>query len=289
MNARINPCFLAGNLLIFPACSLDMQQEPLALVSEIYPEQTEAGAHLEPVIAALEAPDGAMITFIADWQADGEPAIGVEIVSTPHTPHTDALLAQEPSALELFLALVPGTNVSEAIPAALVRDHERLAEYSSDYAKTPRALTAPRVQGETVHRYDCSQTQDWGAAFMSWAPELANERINVWKFQDTIDDVGYAYKFYFDICRPAPLLGGAGHDTLQGPYITRVQRRPGSSNPWVTINQHPLALDGPERRWRYYRNAHLCSSHQYRLVVDTSGPYHRAARWSNEWSCTITQ
>lgn len=269
---------LAACALVFGACSM---------------EGEESGERLDPVpvVAEIETVDGARVTFLDEGEADGEPVIGVEIVSATETPVTDGVLAQEPSALELYLALVPGAQAGAEVPPALERDHERLAAHSSDHARTPRRLVVPVPRSESVRIYDCDLASKWRKDFQSWSPSLDGERIETWESRDSTGYIGYAPKFYFDVCNPSsnPPVGVVSPRAQpRGTVAVRVQRRPGASYAWSTFNQQVYGLLNTDRRWRYYRNSSSCSSYQYRLVVNSTGWYHRAARWSDEWSCQIT-
>lgn len=241
-------------------------------------DAVEAGSGPALVVADIQAPDGARLIFINEGGPDGEPAIGVEIASATDSPQTDILLAQHPSALELFLAVAAGALV----PDELIRDHERLAAASVEYSTIPRALLLPQAQGETSGYYDCASAQTWASDFGDWAPVLAGEYIQTNEQGSTTGYVGYAYKYYFDVCRPydvAPTYT----------YYTGVFRRPGANYDWVRINTQTDALDYQQRRWRYYRNTYTCTSYQYQLMVSSgNGYYHRAARWSDQWSCHIS-
>jgi hypothetical protein len=280
MQFRITILAIASSVLAWTACAVD-RGPASALVADFFEdefidiEQVEAGSKPALVLAEIVAPDGASILFINEGEPGGEPAIGVEIVNATSTPFTDALLAQHPSALELFLATAAGA----APPAELVQDHERLAASSADYSRVPRTLLLLQAQEETSGYYDCANTHAWAADFGGWAPSLAGEYIQTSEQGYKTGYVGYAFKFYFDVCRPWNV----------GPtytYYTGVFRRAGANYEWVRINTKTDALDYQQRRWRYYRNTNTCSSYQYRLLVSSgTGYYHRAARWSEEWSC----
>jgi hypothetical protein len=281
MQSRIIALAVANSLLAWTACAVDGGPAPSAPVAEfsqgdlIDIDHVEARSEPALVLAEILAPDGATLIFINEGEPGGEPVIGVEILSATSTPVTDGLLAQHPSALELFLATAAGA----AAPGELVRDHERLAAGSADYSIAPRTLLVLQAQAETSGYYDCANTHAWAADFGGWAPTLAGEYIQTSEQGSKSGYVGYAYKFYFDVCRPwdvAPTYT----------YYTGVFRRPGSNYDWVRINSKTDALNYQQRRWRYYRNTLTCTSYQYQMRVSSgSGYYHRAARWSEEWSC----
>jgi hypothetical protein len=231
------------------------------------------------VIATLKTADGASLQFINESAGEQEPSIGVEIANSTTTPMTDALLAQQPSALELYLALSPGA----VAPRALLRDHELLSESLGDADAPPRRLVVSAFDSETVTTgYNCQNSAGWAADFQAWAPVLDGQYIAANESGYTTGYVGYAPKFYFDVCRPLDTIAGLG------PYYTAVQRRSNSAAAWSTISNNTDALNFQQRRWRYYRNTFTCSSFQYRLVVSSGTRlYHRAARWSDEFSCQI--
>lgn len=226
------------------------------------------------VIATIKTADHATITFVDESGPGGAASVGIEITSSLKTPITDSLLDQSPTALELFQALSPAGS---AAPAALLADH------AASTSAAPRALVAAAVDGESSGYYDCAATGTWSAAFQAWAPVLDGQYIGFNENGYTTGYVGYAPKFYFDVCRPFDLAAGLVD------YYTGVQRRTSSAGTWTTINSNTDALDFQQRRWRYFHSTNTCSSHQYRLVVSSPGPnrYHRAARWADEWSCSI--
>jgi hypothetical protein len=231
------------------------------------------------VIATAKTSDGATLVFVNENAGDQAPSIGVEIANSTNTPMTDALLEQQPSALELYLAVVPGVTP----PRALLRDHELWSAAHGEGSKAPRQLAIAAIDGEALIPYNCADSAAWTAAFMAWAPVLAGQYIATNESGYTTGYVGYAPKFYFDVCRPWDQVAGLI------PYFTGVQRRSSSAAAWVTINANTNALNFQQRRWRYFHNTPTCSSFQYRLVVSSgSGLYHRAARWANEWSCQIS-
>lgn len=239
------------------------------------PEVTE---NVGRVVATLKTQEGAVLRFIDDSAPGDEPSIGVEIGNTFITPVTDAVLAQEPTALELYQALAPGQQA----PAALRADHERTAlALGRDVA--PRQLSTFSLDSETFGYYDCANTVQWTNDFTGWAPVLDGQYIATNEQGVTTGYVGYAPKFYFDVCRPWTVSASDAN------YWVRVQRRASSASAWATVNANPDALSWQQRRWRYYRNTFTCSSYQYRLYVSSPAPnkYHRAARWADEWSCQI--
>lgn len=285
MHSQSSHWFAAGRVPALAACALALGACSM--------EGEESAERLEPapVLAEIETVDGARVTFLDEGEAGGEPVIGVEIVSATETPVTDGVLAQDPSALELYLALVPDARVGADVPPALVRDHERLAAHSSDHARTPRMLVVPVPRSESVRIYNCNDASKWKKDFQSWAPSLDGGYIQIWESSDSTGYIGYAPKFYFDVCNPSPdpPVGVVSPRARpRGTVAVRVQRRPGASYAWSTFNQQVYGLLNTDRRWRYYRNSSPCSSHQYRLVVNSTGTYHRAARWSDERSCQIT-
>lgn len=252
----------------------------------------EASSAPPPIVAEIAAPDGARLIFINEGEPGEEAVIGVEIVSAAHTPWTDAVLAQNPSALELFLAAAPGVEG----PDELLRDHQRLA-VSGEHAAAPRALEGLQATGETSSDYNCYSPEAWAGSFDEWAPELAGEYIEPNEYGNTIGYVGYASKFYFDVCSPysppVPARVGSSDVASHTGFFIGVYRRAGSSYSWSLFNTdtNPFEEKG-WGRWRYYRNTNFCSSYQYRLVVDTAYPaypYRRAARWSHQWPCEFTR
>ncbi|MEZ4360795.1 MAG: hypothetical protein R3B48_11480 [Kofleriaceae bacterium] len=234
----------------------------------------EAAPSVGEAVAQITTADGATLSFINEGEPGAEPSIGVEIASSSPTPVTDALLAQDPSALELYQAVAPGRRA----PQALLTDHERAAS-----GRAPRQLVAAALDGETRSYYPCDDTTSWRNSFTAWAPVLDGQYIATNESGLTYGYVGYAPKFYFDVCRPFDIVAGLGA------YYTGVQRRASSAGTWATINTMTGALNIQQRRWRYYHNTPTCSSYQYRLVVSSgSNRYHRAARWADEWSCQLS-
>lgn len=256
-----------------PAPAADFRSSPVD-------DAVDGTALPSPVVAEVRTVDGARLIFHDDGLPGGDPVISVEIASDTVTPATDAVLAAEPSALELYLATA---KLGAAAPAALVRDHELLAA-AGLAATEPRALAVATAVGETYGPYPCHDTRSWRNDFTSWAPVLDGEYIAASAEEGvTTGYVGYAPKFYFDVCRPYDIVFN------DNTVFTIVQRRPGSSYAWTNVNSATDALDYQERRWRYYRNSWSCSSYQYRLYVSAPAhiPYRRAARWSDQWSCQI--
>ena len=257
---------------VFATCVAACGTEPVA--QEFNVEPGEAATVVEAkVVATVKTIDGAQVRFL-DESGGGEPSIGIEITNSLKTPITDSLLAQGPTALELYQAIAPKGQA----PSALVQEHA----HASDRA--PRQLVAAALDGESSGFYDCANTVAWKASFQAWSPVLDGEYTATSESGATTGYVGYAPRFYFDVCRPYDLAAGLV------PYYTGVERRSSSSASWVKINSNSDALDYQERRWRYYHSSLTCSSFQYRLHVVGTGPnrYHRAARWADEWSCGVT-
>jgi len=269
--------------MILAALACSSSVAACATDEDATPETADVAAH---VVARVETPEGASVIFVdeSDPEQGGAPAIGVEILSSTTTPTTDALLAQDPTALELYLALAPAAQAAQA-PRALVVDHELASAAAGRADAAPRRLAVSAATGESVGPYDCADTVGWVNDFKAWAPVLDGEYIaGASEYGYTTGYVGYAPTFYFDVCRPADVVWA-----LQ-PYYTGVQRRANSGDAWVTVSTNTDALDYQFRRWRYYRTSLTCSSYQYRLVVSSSpgqNHYRRAARWADEWSCQI--
>lgn len=276
-------CLAAMLALAAGACASDGAGAPGAaadFAGSSVTDPVDPDALPSPIVAEVRTVDGARLIFHDEAEPGGEPAIAVEILSDTVTPVTDAVLAAEPSALELFLATAkPGATA----PAALLRDHELLAAVGEATAE-PRALAIATAVGETYGPYPCHDSRAWVSDFQSWAPVLDGQYIDTSETGLTYGYVGYAPKFYFDVCRPYDVISGSST------YTTMVQRRPSASYAWQTINTATDALDvNAERRWRYYRTSWTCSSYQYRLRVSSTlnFNYRRAARWADEWSCQI--
>lgn len=227
------------------------------------------------VVARLTTGEGATVTFFNERAPGDDPVISIAIASPEATPEIDALLAQKPSALELYRALVP----SKAAPDELAREHRLLAEVDSAYALEPRALTAASVAGSSVTEpFTCGSFTSWKAAFDAWAPPLDGQYAAT-EGASTTGYVGYAPKFYFDVCRTTSSMWAWG---------VRTDRRTNASAMWSVFDDgSPL---GGNHRYRFFRNTFTCSSFQYRLWVNVvfGGAYYRGATWADEWSCQIT-
>lgn len=227
------------------------------------------------MVARLTTGEGATVTFFNERAVADDPVISIAIASPEATPVIDALLAQKPSALELYRALVP----SKAAPDELVREHRLLAEVDGAYALEPRALKAAGVAGTSVTEpFTCGSFTSWKAAFDAWAPPLDGQYAAT-EGASTTGYVGYAPKFYFDVCRTTSSMWAWG---------VRTDRRSNSSAAWSVFDDgSPL---GANHRYRFFRNTFTCSSFQYRLFVNAvfGGSYYRGATWADEWSCQIT-
>jgi hypothetical protein len=226
------------------------------------------------VVAKLITDEGAQLWFYNERAVGDDPVISVEITSDRATPAVDAVLAQQPSALELFVALQPG---QVAPPDDLVRDHQLLARADAAYGAEPRQLNASPAGSNTVDDFPCAGNwAGWLAAFNMFAPIL-DGRYTALDSGPTSGYVGYAPKFYFDVCRTTSSQFG---------YAVRTERRSNSSAAWSVFNDgSPL---GQNQRYRFFRNS-MCSSFQYRLFVEpVGGSYFRGASWADESSCQIT-
>jgi hypothetical protein len=227
------------------------------------------------VVARLATGEGATVTFYNERAPGDDPVISIAIASPESTPAIDALLAQKPSALELYRAIVPG----KPAPDELVREHRLLAKADSAYALEPRVLAATSVAGSnTTEAVTCGTFSDWKKAFGIFAQALDGEYTAI-ENASTSGYVGYAPKFYFDVCRTSSSMWAWGVST---------DRRSNASVPWAVFNSgSPL---GGNQRYRFFRNTFTCSSFQYRLFVDAvfGGTYYRGATWADEWSCQIT-
>jgi len=227
------------------------------------------------VVAQVTTDEGARITFYNERAAGDDPVISVAIANATATPVVDAVLAQQPSALELFVALQPG----RVAPDELVREHRLLAAADAAYTPEPRVLTAASAVGSNVvESFACAGNFDgWLAAFNAGAP-LLDGKYAATNIGATSGYVGYAPKFYFDVCRVTASPFG---------YIVRTERRSNASAAWAVFdNGSPLGLN---QRYRFFRNTFTCSSFQYRLYVEPfGGSYFRGATWADEWSCAIT-
>src|SRR5689334_4440601 len=158
----------------------------------------EAATSAARVVARVETPEGASVIFVdeSDPEQGGAPSIGVEILSSTTTPTTDALLAQDPTALELYLALAPASQA----PRALVVDHELSSAAAGRPDAAPRRLAVAAATGESVGPYDCADTVSWVNDFKAWAPVLDGEYIAPSAESGyTTGYVGYAPTFYFDV------------------------------------------------------------------------------------------
>ena len=227
------------------------------------------------VVAQLTTDEGARITFYNERAVGADPVISVAIANATATPVVDAVLAQQPSALELFVALQPGRPA----PAELVREHQLLAAADAAYTAEPRRLTGASAAGSAVvGSFACVGNYDgWLAAFNAWAPPL-DGKYTANNIGTTTGYVGYAPKFYFDVCRVT--ASGFG-------YTVRTERRSNANAAWAVFDDgSPVGLN---QRYRFFRNTFTCSSFQYRLYVDPfGGSYFRGATWADEWSCAIT-
>jgi hypothetical protein len=221
------------------------------------------------VVATLETEDGARVTFI-----DVGDGVAVEITNSLTTPATDRVLAQDPSALELYLAISPTAKP----PRALVDAH--IASGGGE----PRQLRISMGTGEASGYYDCDDVSQWESDFDAWAPDLDGEYFSPsWHTGATTGYVGYAPNFYFDVCRPTTIVSATSNAHVIA------QRRSSSGAAWQTIStQGDTALDLQQRRWRFRMTSNVCTSFQYQLYATTGSHRHRrAARWSDEWSCSI--
>lgn len=248
---------------------------PIDFLSDTGGEAT--GAPAEPrLVSRITTGEGATLEFLNENEPSGDPVISVKITSPASTPIVDALLSQQPSALELHLALQPGT----APPAELVREHRLLAAADPAYAAEPRALTAASVAGsDVVENFSCANNYNgWLAAFNGWAPPLDGQYTGA-DAGVTTGYVGYAPKFYFDVCRTT---------NSSFAYAVRTERRTNSGAAWSIFDDgSPL---GPNQRYRFYRNSFTCTSYQWRLYVNAPfcGAYYRGATWADQWSCQIS-
>src|SRR5678815_1925746 len=75
------------------------------------------------IVSRITTGEGATVTFFNERDLADDPVISIAITSPDATPVMDALLAQRPSALELYRALQP----AKAAPDELVREHRLLA------------------------------------------------------------------------------------------------------------------------------------------------------------------
>jgi hypothetical protein len=247
-----------------PLCAL-----AIACTDPAAPEAPAAAETAGEAIATLETEDGARVTFI-----DVGDAVAVEITNDLKTPATDRVLAEDPTPLELYLAISPAAKP----PRALVDNH------AASRGGEPRSLRIAMGTAEASGYYDCDDVAQWEADFDAWAPTLDGEYISPgWHNGLTTGYVGYAPNFYFDVCRPTTIVSGTSNAHVVA------QRRSSAAAPWTTIStQGDTALDLQLRRWRFRLTSITCSSYQYQLSALTGIHRHRrAARWSNEWSCQI--
>jgi hypothetical protein len=237
-------------------------------------EQTPTATPAVSVIDTLETEDGARVAFLDVGDEVGGTAIAIEITNTFVTPATDRVLAEDPTALELYLAISPTAKP----PRALVDDHV------VNRGGEPRQLRIAMGTAEASGYYDCDDVSQWEDDFEAWAPALDDGYLSPgWHTGATTGYVGYAPNFYFDVCRPTTITSATSNAHVAA------QRRSNSGAAWQTIStQGDTALDLQQRRWRYRLTSNTCSSYQYQLYAFTGSHRHRrAARWSDEWSCAI--
>lgn len=262
-------CLVSALAILVPACVTEDARS-------VSPDPGVGDPAAPPhVVTRITTDERAQLTFYNERAAGDDPVISVEISSPESTPVIDALLAQQPSALELFAALQP----NRAAPDELVREHRLLAAVDAGYAATPRALIAASAVGSNVvEPFSCAGNfLGWQAAFLAWTPALDSETTGAIAGASSLN-VDYSPKFYFDVCRT----------TNSGfAYVVRTDRRSSPSGAWNVFDDgSPLALN---QRYRFFRNTFTCSSFQYRLFVDpVGGSYFRGAAWDDAWSCTIT-
>ncbi|HZJ66882.1 MAG TPA: hypothetical protein VFD36_25420 [Kofleriaceae bacterium] len=227
------------------------------------------------IVSRITTGEGATVTFFNERDVADDPVISIAIASPDATPVMDALLAQRPSALELYRALQP----AKAAPDELVREHRLLAQVDSAYDPEPRALTAASVAGSNgTEPFACGSFSHWKSAFDAWAPPLDGQYAAT-EGASTSGYVGYAPKFYFDVCRTT---------TSMWAWVVHTERRTSSAAAWSVFDDgSPL---GGNERYRFFRNSFTCSSYQYRLFVNVvfGGSYYRGATWADEFSCQIT-
>jgi hypothetical protein len=233
------------------------------------------GAATPRIVTKITTDEGATVTFFNERDLADDPVISIAIASPDTTPVMDALLAQQPSALELYRALQP----AKAAPDELVREHRLIAQADSSYALEPRALVAASVAGSNVTEpFTCGSFAHWKAAFDAWIPALPGY-YTATEGASTSGYVGYNPRFYFDVCRLT---------VSQWAWGVHTDRRTNSGAAWSVFNDgSPL---GANQRYRFFRNTFTCSSFQYRLFVNVvfGGSYYRGAAWSAENSCEIT-
>jgi hypothetical protein len=157
---------LTGLAVLGNGCTTS-DEESLEARFNAPPEGAEAAA-APRVVTSIKTVDGAKVTFVDESEPGGEPSIGVEISNSLTTPITDALLDQEPTALELYQALAPA---GQAAPAQLVREHALIS------SAPPRQLTVAAVDGESSGFFDCANANSWSTAFQMWA-DRKSTRLN---------------------------------------------------------------------------------------------------------------
>lgn len=268
----------ASFIAVIAAATIGCGAEPTAPVDFLSDPGGEAtGAPATPrLVSRITTGEGATLEFMNENDPSGDPVISVKISSPASTPIVDALLSQHPSALELYLALEPGTEP----PGELAREHRLLAAADPAYSAEPRALTAASVAGSNVvESFSCANNYaGWLAAFNGWAPPLDGQYTGA-EIGATSGYVGYAPKFYFDVCRTTNSAWA---------YVVRTERRTNSAAAWSVLDDgSPLGLN---QRYRFYRNSFSCTDFQYRLYVNTplGGAYYRGATWADEFSCQIS-
>jgi hypothetical protein len=240
---------------------------------------TAAGPSAARIVTEVTSIDGATVRFLDDSEPGAPPAIAVEIGNDLATPILDDLLGQEPSPLELYLAIAPA---AKAPPAALVAHHARLAAEMPEFSTTPRALVATS-SAESSGAYDCADHDQWEDDFDTWVPNFLGGGQHV----DTANQdgtrtgyVGRPTRFYFDVCRGIS-------NSPNGATFVGAQRRPNAGSPWASASTLDNALDLQQRRWRYSRINLTCTDPgpEYRLYTVIGNPYRRAARWADPWEC----
>lgn len=224
------------------------------------------------VVGQFTTDEHAHLTFYAESDAAGAPMISIEIESPARTPVLDAVLAQQPSALELFTALQPALRA----PDELVREHQLLAQGDAMYSAEPRALvTASVAASNAVEDFRCVDNY---AGWLATLPPALDGSYAAIDTGTTTGYVGYAPRFYFDVCRVSSSMFA---------YVVQTQRRSNSLAAWATFNSAALGLN---QRYRFVHNSlSFCDSFQWRLYVNpVGGSYFRGASWATEKSCAIT-
>lgn len=226
------------------------------------------------IVARIITGEGATVTFLKEREATDVPVISIAISSPESTPVIDALLAQQPSALELYRALRP----DKAAPDELVREHRLLAQVDTAYTSEPRALST--AGSNITENFICGSFAAWSEAFIDWVPPLPGINISTQGIATTVY-VGYAPKFYFDVCRTTS-------STVS--FVVRTERRSNPGAPWTLFDDgSPLFQN---QRYRFFQNNWQtgCSSFQYRLYVNPvgGGSYYRGATWADERPCRLT-